>query len=385
MNFTRAVLADIKKVTKIIDKEELISHHSLDRYFQRDQLPVRADNKTLDIFSRYLNYRSFGHFQQKNKDKLGKQYDVSSRSKEFETPSIKLELPKRRTDWFSIIHLSLSLILVAYLVITYFLGGTFYTKTKYVIALIIILPLLVLSFVLHKRKSKFKRYYDAFPEIGKAFSYIHQINSPLPRNPDLAEDMEMLKYFCTYLALEYSKITNSICAVCIKFIKIEYIETLIRDHYSQSFRNEVEIKDRQNNIKHKLSENSHFRYIFDHEIGDKKLSSKYFLGKDLAIEPDYQNSRIKDVKLPPNKGIVNRFKRKRAWSKYLPYRTTLVVPIVPLNTVSLHNVRLEGYLCIDSNKPNVFSVRDAAIIRGVADGIYPSIIKFRDKHFPDLS
>ena len=58
----------------------------------------------------------------------------------------------------------------------------------------------------------------------------------------------------------------------------------------------------------------------------------------------------------------------------MPYKSTLIVPIVPLiaNEQSLDAIR--GFLCADSPNEGIFNkYYDVEIMKGVADGIYNQI------------
>lgn len=66
--------------------------------------------------------------------------------------------------------------------------------------------------------------------------------------------------------------------------------------------------------------------------------------------------------------------RRKNWP--LKYRSTLVVPIVPLMADEQSQDMLRGFLCIDSQKENIFNETvDVSILKGISDGLYSQIDK----------
>ena len=83
-------------------------------------------------------------------------------------------------------------------------------------------------------------------------------------------------------------------------------------------------------------------------------------------------------KIPFIKSIANRV----LWP--LPYKSNIVVPIVPLNTTNLKETRLQGYLCLDSSRSNAFDMdMDVQIMLGIADGIDPAIRKVSQRYLSE--
>ena len=64
--------------------------------------------------------------------------------------------------------------------------------------------------------------------------------------------------------------------------------------------------------------------------------------------------------------------RRKCW--HLKYRSTLVVPIVPLLADEQSKDKIRGFLCIDSPKEGRFKGGiDTNILRGVSDGLFNQI------------
>lgn len=60
------------------------------------------------------------------------------------------------------------------------------------------------------------------------------------------------------------------------------------------------------------------------------------------------------------------------YRKAVPYKSELVVPILPSNYDGLDEVSFGGFLCIDSDKKDSFDVNhyDIPMTLGLADGLY---------------
>ena len=64
----------------------------------------------------------------------------------------------------------------------------------------------------------------------------------------------------------------------------------------------------------------------------------------------------------------------RKWNWPLWYKSTLIVPIVPLIANDQSQEAIRGFLCADSRSEGIFNkYYDVDILKGVADGIYNQI------------
>ena len=255
---------------------------------------------------------------------------------------------------------------------------------------------------------KYKSYYEAYPIINRGFSKANSIVNPdIKDSESLTEDLRTLQDFSSDIAEAFSVLTNTKCAVCIKLLVGKkgndhaWVETFVRDYYSG--RNRLN-KD-QEHVNHWLESNTDFSYIFDEKI-NHELTHKYYACNSLATETRYRNSRLpkwwfaptdvntyadKEFSAPPYIfllhylrmiPIISGFANRYFWP--LPYRSGIVVPIVPLNTTSLKETRLQGYLCIDSNSSNAFDeLMDVQIVLGIADGIDPALRKISKQYLSE--
>jgi Na+/melibiose symporter-like transporter len=86
---------------------------------------------------------------------------------------------------------------------------------------------------------KYKRYYNAYPVINRAFSQAKGIVNPdIKDSQNLRDDLTTLQNFCSDIAEAFGTISNTQCAVCIKIIvgnannERAWLETLVRDYNS---------------------------------------------------------------------------------------------------------------------------------------------------------
>ena len=92
---------------------------------------------------------------------------------------------------------------------------------------------------------------------------------------------------------------------------------------------------------------------FDNDNED----TSYYHEPHLPICKDYKNTRL-----------------KQGWQP--KYRSTLVVPIVPLMADEQKQEMLRGFLCVDSPKEGIFNKTiDVCILKGISDGLYSQIDK----------
>lgn len=61
----------------------------------------------------------------------------------------------------------------------------------------------------------------------------------------------------------------------------------------------------------------------------------------------------------------------------IPYKSELVVPVIPSDYDNLSDIKFGGFLCIDSDKENSFDPKryDIPMTQGLADGLYALIQK----------
>jgi hypothetical protein len=91
----------------------------------------------------------------------------------------------------------------------------------------------------------------------------------------------------------------------------------------------------------------------------------------------YINTRL--TNWPPKKiRGFNWLIRQLSWP--LQYRSTIVVPLLPLSANDQNEDALRGFLCIDSPRMVAFYEQyDVEILKGLADGLYNKIDKLYNK------
>lgn len=212
--------------------------------------------------------------------------------------------------------------------------------------------------------SRASKYGSALSTINLAFSFVHGLDS---RNLTLSQVSSDLNIFCDHVAKAFTTITGAKCACCIKVLswrsdehgaKRLVADTAFRDTESLHSRS---IGDPQ--IIHWVEENSDFAMILEkfHHGGQR-----YFLGNRLPFHYGYRNTSFKQYG-------SDSFSEERAIIRYirwpLPYRSTIVAPICSLRETAKD--RVVGFLCIDSNRLNVFKrFFDIDLLFGIADGIH---------------
>ncbi|CAN5639907.1 hypothetical protein BH10BAC2_BH10BAC2_29340 [soil metagenome] len=174
---------------------------------------------------------------------------------------------------------------------------------------------------------------------------------------------------CECLKKIYDKKTKGNCSVSIKVLKINDVGkdytanteviNLFRDQKSSN-RDTTKYLD----TKHYIFNNTCYNHIFNNILKSRK-NKLYYLNNDIQSSKDYANSSIDAYAST----------EEEATKKILPYKSELVVPILPIINENIYN--LLGFLCVDGNSNDIFDdLYDLAITQGVADGIY-DIIKLK--------
>ena len=229
----------------------------------------------------------------------------------------------------------------------------------------------VYNFWLLTRYRKKTKYADAYGEINLGFSYLHSLRRI--DNPSIKDILPDLVKLCDAVSHAFSKIYGCKIGVCIKFIVNDNdrprCETLVRDSNSNS---QSRKSGTQDETKHWIDANSDFQFIYDN-FNDDNVQTSYYLEQHLPNCHDYKNTRLKYNWNPKTYWpFLARYARK--WNWPLPYRSTLIVPIVPLLANEQSQDAIRGFLCVDSASEGIFNkYYDVDIMKGVADGIYNQI------------
>lgn len=217
------------------------------------------------------------------------------------------------------------------------------------------------------RKNKESLYGEAIIYLKDSFGKIHFLRKDDNLNEETLKNS--LAHFCQQLKLFYDKKTQSKCSVSIKVFQniVEYenaanakLYNLCRD--KDALYRDTEIYKKQN---HSVFNNTCFRYVLTKITSGKTSNNLHYLNNDLVKAKDYQNTSW---------AIHQKKDSKDMWE--LPYRSELVVPIIPLENLTDKKYQLIGFICVDSDETEVFNEKyDSALIQGVADGIYDLILK----------
>ncbi|MDE5975997.1 MAG: hypothetical protein K2G69_05570 [Muribaculaceae bacterium] len=226
------------------------------------------------------------------------------------------------------------------------------------------------NFYLIRTYRKKVRYSEIFAHINAGFSSLHSIIRQDRNDPTLI--LQNLSNLCDWLAQAFNVIYEEKVGVCIKFLrkneqgKRVSVQTLVRDTYSKTIQRKTGTND---TTQHWIDGNSDFDFIYSN-FDDDNVDTSFYHEAHLPVCKDYKNTRIHGnwmAKKPLR--IFENMVRRKLWP--LKYRSTLVVPIVPLLADEQSQDTIIGFLCIDSPKEGRFNnTVDVDILRGVSDGMY---------------
>lgn len=219
------------------------------------------------------------------------------------------------------------------------------------------------------------KYSEIYANINTGFSYLHSINRQQNHEPDII--LQNLSNLCDSLAQAFNIVYGEKIGVCIKFLikdeqhKRVCVQTLVRDTYSKTIQRKTGTND---STKHWLDGNSDFEFIYSNFNNDN-IDTTFFHEAHLPICRDYKNTRIQNNWLPKQRfSVFENIMRRKFWP--LKYKSTLVVPIVPLLADEQSQDKIRGFLCIDSCKEGCFNKTvDVDILKGVSDGLFNQIDK----------
>lgn len=246
-------------------------------------------------------------------------------------------------------------------------------KSNEGVVAIIVLGVLLLVTMCHdwwytyklRRKEK---YANLYAEINTANAQI--------RNTNILDSQTGTNYLMTYcesVSTIFSLLKGHRIGVCVKLLSEDVsgkavVITQARDSYSNAHNRKTGSADK---TEHTMEANSDFSFIYNNIESDTEDTS-YYHSADLVKETDYRNSRLNNWKVKKIPFIPEKLVRKYSWP--LPYRSTIVVPIIPLNGNYQNLDNLRGFLCIDSKKTKTFNIPvDKDILRGMAAELCPII------------
>ncbi len=218
------------------------------------------------------------------------------------------------------------------------------------------------------RKTKESIYGEAIIYLKDAFGKIHFLR----KDGNLTDEAlkQTLANFCQQLKVFFEKKTKTKCAVSIKVVQNivgneqaanAVVYNLCRDKESQ-YRD----TDAYKGCNHSVFNNTCYNNILTKITGGKSSNSLHYLNNNLPKTKDYNNTSWE---------IHKQDKSNNQWK--LPYKSELVLPIIPIENKPDGKYNLVGFLCVDSDETDVFHEKyDPAMLQGVADGIYDIIVNF---------
>lgn len=236
---------------------------------------------------------------------------------------------------------------------------------------VISLYFVVYNFWLLTRYRKKTRYADAYGAINIGFSHLHRLRRI--DNPQINQILPELARLCDEMSYAFARIYGTRIGICIKFIVNDNgrprCETLVRNSYSNA---QSRKSGSQDVTKHWIDANSDFEFIYSNFDNDN-VDTSYYLEQHLPTCRDYKNTRLRTGwKQKSYFPFPEKYARK--WNWPLPYKSTLIVPIVPLIANDQSQDAIRGFLCADSSSEGIFNkYYDVDIMKGVADGIYNQI------------
>lgn len=236
---------------------------------------------------------------------------------------------------------------------------------------VISLYFVIYNFWLLTRYRKKTRYADAYGAINIGFSHLHRLRRI--ENLQINQILPELAKLCDEMSYAFGRLYGSQIGICIKFIVNDNgrprCETLVRNSYSNAQNRK---SGSQDVTKHWIDANSDFEFIYSNFDNDN-VDTSYYLEQHLPTCRDYKNTRLKNGWKPKSYFLFPE-KYARKWNWPLPYKSTLIVPIVPLIANDQSQEAIRGFLCADSPSEGIFNkYYDVDIMKGVADGIYNQI------------
>jgi len=217
----------------------------------------------------------------------------------------------------------------------------------------------------------------AYSKINLGLAKINRTSRPskfVDNEARLSERKQNLKALLNDLSNAYSLLTGGECATTIK-IPIEtsegvYLRTICRD-------SNVKGRNYRKNILQEIDKNSSFLSIFQNLDNP---DGRYFFDNNLPIRRGYKNPSFELFSNFTFQGIPDEWsdkERRKFWK--LPYRSTIIVPILPHPDIEEEELDYKGFLTVDCSIEGVFDEElDVEPLIGLADGIYNYISEFME-------
>jgi len=243
-----------------------------------------------------------------------------------------------------------------WIVVLMFLAGIL------VIGLILFVWFLVPAIVLRHHEVKVdSNWGETVKDLALAYAVIHELerNSKVITLKDIAL---ALSTFCDVVKKIFDRLSDSNCCVSIKVPISNYLDS--------GEWNSILVKNVARDKKHILERDTDEYKTASHDIlGNTAYSRVISLVLKESSKPHvYLNNNVDPAK-DPNYATTSPESNER---KSIPYKSELVVPIIPTKYSKLSEVMFGGFLCIDSDKCDAFDADhyDVAMTQGLADGLY---------------
>lgn len=206
---------------------------------------------------------------------------------------------------------------------------------------------------------------DAIIDLAEAYSIIHEVEH---RNHITEQDISsVLSKFCNKIKEIFDRATRSNTSVSIK--------VPICNYTNQGLWGAMQVKSVARDQKH-LNERETPEYKqANHDILGNTAYSRIIslVVKESSKDKVYLNNNV-DIKADPNYATTSSQCKDRDAT---PYKSELVVPILPTKYHSLNEISFGGFLCIDSDKVDSFRQKKYYVhmTRGLADGLYSLMTK----------
>lgn len=225
----------------------------------------------------------------------------------------------------------------------------------YLLRLILLLLINALKYFHEVYKNS--SYGDAIILLNDCFSEAHYYRKTQGFQKE--EFMISMMLFCENLKEIFDNITKSKCSVSIKIpVNNDQVDsgTVLKNLTRNKAARKRDTVDYES-IPHTIIGNTAFTNCLNNVITGKK--KKYYINNQVNKDENYNNT---------SKSCYDEEK--------LPYNSELVYPLIPIRSKGNENFDCHGFICVDSTNENAFSGKyDAAILEGVADGIYDIIVE----------
>ena len=236
------------------------------------------------------------------------------------------------------------------------------------------------SLQLRSRLKRKARYADAISRLNRGFQEIHHLARRQKQQAGTISEDTIVRHvteLCNRLTEIFTDVTRGTCSVCVKVLRSDSetgaldVETLCRNSDADNRRLMADRESESKGIVHTISDNTAFSQAM---ASVDRASTRGFMSNALPLLELYKNTSFEVYGKP--QGFLSRILN---WP--LPYKSTIVVPIVPSHPEETEKKsKVLGFLCVDCEKMGFGVFRsdvDYDIMIGVADGMYNTLSEFK--------